>query len=37
MKALALVALALLIGGGWWLWQRTGPELVLNALIQWCG
>lgn len=37
MKAIGIVALALLLAAGWWLWQRVGPDVLLNAFIQWCG
>jgi hypothetical protein len=37
MKALGVIALAALLGCGWWLWQRVGAEVVLNAFMQWCG
>lgn len=37
MKMLALLVLALLVAGGWWLWQRVGPDVLLNSFMQWCG
>lgn len=37
MKALGLIALALLLAGGWWLWREAGPDVLLGAAIQWCG
>lgn len=37
MKALGLVALAIVLAGGWWLWQAVGPDVLLGAMIQWCG
>lgn len=27
MKALGLIALALVLAGGWWLWQAAWPEI----------
>jgi hypothetical protein len=37
MKALGLLVLGLVLAGGWWLWQRAGADVLLNAFIQWCG
>lgn len=37
MKALGFTALALVLAIGWWLWQRVGADVVLNAFTQWCG
>lgn len=37
MKAAMLVALALVLAGGWWLWQRVGVDVVLGAALSWCG
>lgn len=37
MKALGLILLALVLAGGWRLWQAVGSEVVLGAIIQWCG
>jgi hypothetical protein len=37
MKALGLIALAAVLAGGWWLWHVVGPEVLLGAMIQWCG
>lgn len=37
MKLIGLLALTLVIAVGWWLWLRVGPDVLLNAFIQWCG
>lgn len=37
MKALALVALAVVLAGGWWLWRHVGPDVMLGAVVAWCG
>ncbi len=37
MKALALIGVAALLAGGWWLWQRVGVDVALGAVIAWCG
>lgn len=37
MKALIVIAVAALIAGGWWLWQRVGVDVALGAVIAWCG
>jgi len=37
MKAAAVVALALVLAGGLWLWQRVGVDVALGAALSWCG
>lgn len=37
MKVLGLIALAALLAAGWWLWQHVGADVLLGAMIQWCG
>ncbi len=37
MKALALIGVAALLAGGWWLWQVVGADVALGAVIAWCG
>lgn len=37
MKALALMGIATLLAGGWWLWRRAGVDVALGAVIAWCG
>lgn len=36
MKAAGLIALALVIAAGGWLWMRVGVDVALNAVIAWC-
>jgi hypothetical protein len=37
MKALGLIALVAVLAGGLLLWQVVGPDVLLGAMIQWCG
>jgi hypothetical protein len=37
MKALGLIALVAVLAGGLWLWQVVGPDVLLGAMIRWCG
>lgn len=37
MKAVGLGAFALVLAGGWCLWQRVGADVLLNSFVQWCG
>lgn len=37
MKAVGIIALVAVLGAGWWLWQRVGPDVLLNVALQWCG
>lgn len=37
MRALGLVALALVLAGGWQLWQVQGPDMMLGAMMRLCG
>ncbi len=37
MKALALIGVAALLAGGWWLWQVVGVDVALGTVIAWCG
>ncbi len=37
MKAVAAIGLALVLAGGWWLWQRAGIDVALGSALAWCG
>ena len=37
MKVAGGIALALVLAAGWWLWQRVGADVLLNAMMGFCG